>query len=127
MKKLTREWVKKAEGDYGTASREMRPRKSPNYDAACFHCQQCAEKYRKARLHEAGIAVPKTHDLTLLLNMALAVEPSWNAHAASLTTLTAYAVIYRYPGFSAAKTDAQQAMKTCRGFRKEARARLGIK
>jgi HEPN domain-containing protein len=126
MRKLTHEWVEKAEGDFGTASREVRPRKSPNFDAACFHAQQCAEKYLKARLHEARIAIPKTHDLTLLLNMVLAVEPTWNAYAASLKTLTAYAVIYRYPGFSAAKADAQQAMKTCRGFRKQARAGLGI-
>ncbi|MGB9775425.1 MAG: DNA-binding protein, partial [Anaerolineae bacterium] len=22
----------------------MRARKAPNYDAVCFHCQQCAEK-----------------------------------------------------------------------------------
>ena len=48
MKPLTREWVRKAEGDYATAAREMRARKSPNYDAACFHAQQCVEKYLKA-------------------------------------------------------------------------------
>jgi len=50
MKQLTLEWVKKAEGDYVTAQRELRARKSPNYDASCFHAQQCAEKYLKARL-----------------------------------------------------------------------------
>lgn len=44
MTPLTREWVMKADGDYATASRELRARKQPNYDAACFHAQQCAEK-----------------------------------------------------------------------------------
>ena len=44
MKPLTREWVDKAEGDFVTVTREYRARKSPNYDAACFHAQQCAEK-----------------------------------------------------------------------------------
>jgi hypothetical protein len=34
MKPLTREWVKKAEGDFATAQRELRARKSPNYDSA---------------------------------------------------------------------------------------------
>ena len=28
-------------GDYLTAEREMRVRKCPNYDAVCFHVQQC--------------------------------------------------------------------------------------
>jgi hypothetical protein len=41
MKLLTREWIEKAEGDFATASREMRARKSPNYDAACFHARLC--------------------------------------------------------------------------------------
>ncbi len=45
MNPLTVEWVDKAEGDFTTALRELRARKSPNYDAACFHAQQCVEKY----------------------------------------------------------------------------------
>ncbi len=53
MKLLTREWIDKAEGDFATASREIRVRKSPNYDAVCFHAQQCAEKYLKALLQES--------------------------------------------------------------------------
>lgn len=54
MKPETREWVEKAEGDFRTARRELLAPDSPNYDAACFHAQQCAEKYLKARLVEAG-------------------------------------------------------------------------
>jgi HEPN domain-containing protein len=50
MKPLTREWIDKAEGDFATARREIRIRKAPNYDAVCFHAQQCVEKYLKARL-----------------------------------------------------------------------------
>lgn len=36
MKPLTQEWFDKAEGDWVTAGRELRARKDPNYDAACF-------------------------------------------------------------------------------------------
>jgi len=50
MKPLTSEWVEKAEGDLATAKREIRVRKAPNFDAVCFHAQQCAEKYLKALL-----------------------------------------------------------------------------
>lgn len=50
MNPLTFEWVEKAEGDFFTAMRELRARKSPNFDAVCFHAQQMAEKYLKAVL-----------------------------------------------------------------------------
>jgi HEPN domain-containing protein len=45
------------------------------HDHACFHCQQSAEKYLKARLEEAGIMSPRTHDLKNLLPLLLPVEP----------------------------------------------------
>jgi hypothetical protein len=50
MKPLTQEWIEKAEGDFRTARRELQAKRLPNYDAVCFHAQQCAEKYLKARL-----------------------------------------------------------------------------
>jgi HEPN domain-containing protein len=75
MKLLTREWVNKAEGDHNTARREIRARKLPNYDSACFHAQQCAEKYLKARLQEASFGFPLTHDLEVLLRLLLPLEP----------------------------------------------------
>ena len=55
MNPLTLEWIESAEGDFATAGRELRARKNPNYDAACFHAQQCAEKYLKAILQEQSI------------------------------------------------------------------------
>jgi HEPN domain-containing protein len=52
MQPLTIEWTQKAEGDLATARRELRACLAPNFDAACFHAQQCAEKYLKALLQE---------------------------------------------------------------------------
>ncbi|NQT94624.1 MAG: HEPN domain-containing protein [Lentisphaerae bacterium] len=75
MKPLSVEWVSKAEGDFAIVEREMRARKNPSYDGVCFHAQQCAEKYLKARLSEAGIHFEKVHDLPALLEQALAAEP----------------------------------------------------
>ena len=71
MNSLTREWVDKAEADFQTVQRELRARKCPNLDGACFHAQQCIEKYLKARLQEAGIPFPKIHDLSRLLDVLL--------------------------------------------------------
>jgi len=62
MNPLALEWVAKAEEDFSVAQREYRARKNPAYNAACFHAQQCAEKYLKARLNEASVPVHKTHD-----------------------------------------------------------------
>ena len=41
---------------------------SPNYDSACFHTQQCIEKYLKGILQSDDIPFAKTHDLCLLLD-----------------------------------------------------------
>jgi len=122
MKPETAEWVKKAEGDYTTASRERKAQVEPNYDASCFHAQQCAEKYLKARLVEAGISFPKVHDLEALLNILLPIEPDWDLLRDPLRDLTDMGVEVRYPGFSADVDDAQVAFSAATTVRKAVRA-----
>lgn len=75
MKAATREWVKKAESDYQLAVSLMRRRKVPVHDHACFHFQQAAEKYLKARLEEAQVRSSKSHDLKLLLGLVTPFDP----------------------------------------------------
>ncbi|MCM2358022.1 MAG: HEPN domain-containing protein [Geobacteraceae bacterium] len=111
MQPLTTEWIQKAEGDLATARRELRARTSPNYDAACFHAQQCAEKYLKALLQEAQIPFGKTHNLSLLLDLLKDRHPALELLRPTLAILSAYAVEYRYPGESANKQVARQAVK----------------
>ena len=125
MTPLTREWVEKAEADYATAVRELRARTHPNYDAACFHAQQCAEKYLKACLQEAGIASGKTHDLVALIDL-VAPGSALKALRPTLQALTAYAVTFRYPGCSADKQLAKEALRDCRQVREPARHLLGL-
>jgi HEPN domain-containing protein len=127
MKPMTAEWVAKAEGDFATMERESRARKNPNYDGVCFHAQQCAEKYLKARLSEAGIGVAKIHDLVALLEQVLPLEPSWESFRADLAFLTDFSISYRYPGESADKNSAQDARRRCRAFRRAARHALSLK
>jgi HEPN domain-containing protein len=126
MNQLTVEWVDKAEGDFSTALREFRVRKSPNYDAVCFHAQQCVEKYLKARLQESGIIFSKTHNLIFLLDLILSIEPTWDIFRQQLLELTAFAVAYRYPGVSADKDTARQALGFCKQVRQEVRLSLGL-
>jgi len=126
MKPTTAEWIEKAEGDFATMQRESRARKNPNYDAICFHAQQCAEKYLKARLSEAGISFGKVHDLVALLDQALAVQPDWEVFREDLAYLSDFAVSFRYPGESANKESALDAVRKCRFFSKIARSVLGL-
>src|SRR5260370_3168094 len=79
MLPMTREWVAKAESDYDGACEALRSRKKSRRDRICFFSQQCAEKYLKARLTEAGIAFPRTHELSILLHLCLPIEPLWSA------------------------------------------------
>ena len=126
MKPLTREWVGKAEGDFATATRELRARKAPNYDAACFHAQQCAEKYLKARLQEAAISFGKTHNLVALLDLFIPIDPSWETLRPHLRVLTVFAVEVRYPGETADKGEAREALALCREVRRRVRVSLRI-
>jgi HEPN domain-containing protein len=126
MKPITIEWIAKAEGDWHSAVRESRARKYPNYDSACFHAQQCAEKYLKARLQEAGIVFGRTHHLIDLLNLALTVEPNWASLTVMLNNLSGYAVNVRYPGTFASKADARAAVAACEQVRATIRTALGL-
>ena len=70
MKRLTREWVGKAEDDFHAAHR-LRGKSRRFHDQICFHCQQAAEKYLKAVLQERGVLFDRTHDLEKLLIVLL--------------------------------------------------------
>ncbi len=126
MKRMTGEWVAKAEGDMISADREFGAADNPNFDDACFHAQQCAEKYLKARLVEAGVDFPKTHDLDAILRLLLPIEPAWVALQDDIDTLAHLAVEVRYPGFSANAGEAIAAVEAARKVRAAARSSLGL-
>jgi len=106
MNATVKEWVAKAEGDYATAGRELRAAESPNFDAACFHAQQCVEKLMKALVIQLGALPPKTHDLVSLDRSLARVCKGWSWPVDELRFLTHAALAFRYPGESAEKEDA---------------------
>lgn len=126
MNPITGEWVQKAEGDFATARRELQVSNEPNYDAVCFHAQQCIEKYLKAKLQESNIQFGKIHDLSTLLDLILPIETTWDTLRADLQALTAFAVAYRYPGDEADKSEARDAVTRCEKVREIVRASLGL-
>ena len=110
------EWLVKADADYVTANRELRARKMPNYDAACFHAQQCVEKLLKSTMIHQGMVPPRSHDLSYLLSLILPRRPMWEVFRKDFQLLSAYAVEYRYPGETATKEMASEALRCCRKF-----------
>ena len=126
MKAATLEWITKAEGDWNSAGRERRARKAPNYNDTCYHCQQCAEKYLKAKLQEASIAVPKTHNLPALLGLIVPMDAIWAILRPALLKLDDYGTDFRYPGNDASKADALEAYRFCRTVREVARRSFGL-
>jgi HEPN domain-containing protein len=126
MKPATREWVRCGEEDFDVATALMRRRTKTAANSIGFHCQQCVEKYLKARLEEAGLMAPRTHDLVALLQLLLPAEPLWASFAPALRGLNDYAVRFRYPGHVATRADARSALKLCRSLRGDVRLSLGL-
>lgn len=126
MKAETAEWVAFAEADFKAAGSLMRSRARNISNIIGFHCQQCIEKYLKARLEEEGVPPPKVHSLTALLGLLLPKEPLWASFTPSLLLLNNYAVKFRYPGQIATRADARAALKACRSIRAEVRLSLGL-
>lgn len=106
------EWVRKAEADKTTAEvcRKLSKRRIGQAEIACFHAQQCAEKYLKAMLAQAGRAVPRIHDLLKLAAMAGVAGMRVPLVRRDLYFLNAFAVEVRYSGASADAADAARAV-----------------
>jgi HEPN domain-containing protein len=117
MTEASKEWLKKARRDFATMNREVRAEEEPNYEAVCFHAQQCVEKMLKGYLIEHFIVFGKTHDLRELLNLAGAIQPGWKIFDKQAARLSEYAVDTRYPGAEVYKEDAEEAVITCKKIR----------
>lgn len=123
MKRLTAEWVRKVEADF-LASNRLATGKGALHDAVCFHCQPTAEKYLKALLNEAGLKVPRTHNLVALLPLLVPDYPNLRRFRRGLDFLTRIAVETRYPGESASKRQAASALRCAGKVRDVCRALL---
>jgi HEPN domain-containing protein len=125
MKKLTADWVRKAEADYRVA--QVARSRRPENDIVCFCCQQAAEKYLKTLLVELALNVPRTHNLEDLLGLLRPHHPELFKLRRGLVYLTRFAVDVRYPGFHARRSQANAARRWAGNVRAAARALLGLR
>ncbi len=121
----TAEWVRYGEEDWQVA-RNVAAMAPPRRNAACFHCQQAAEKYLKALMQETGLVVPKEHNREKLLDKLLPHHGMLASLRRSLRSLMPYAVNFRYPGARATTRRMQAALRQAERVRTALRARLGL-
>ena len=124
MKKLTAEWLAKAEDDLATARKLLRG-KPILTDQVAFHSQQAVEKFLKALLQEWSLPIPRTHDIPRLIDLLVPTDKTLRSLRRGSKSLTRYAVEYRYPGLHTSLRQAHAAAQTAGLFRKQVRKKLG--
>lgn len=87
MNEVAKEWVDKAEEDFDSADLLLHAGETPLSSPACFHCQQCAEKYLKAFLTDHLIRFERTHRLVDLLGLCIPVDKDFRKLAGDLNSL----------------------------------------
>lgn len=119
-------WVARAEEDYSLARAALR-HKPPLCYGACFHAQQCAEKYLKAILVSRSKSFPKTHDLVHLHDLCHKAGVLIGMRLDHLSILSSYAVRIRYPGDDPMPDEAREAVDYAKVVRRFVRKLFGLK
>jgi len=116
-------WIDHAEDDFNATGKLLRGKK-PSLYGACFHAQQCAEKYMKAMLASKGRKFPMTHDLNV---MCVSAGINIGVDKKRLELLSAYAVTARYDREQRTMEDAKEAAEIAKTIRRFARTFLELK
>jgi len=94
---LVKNWLIKAIHDLAV-SKKLKADEEQYLDVAIYHCQQAAEKAIKGFLVLHDKEFPKTHDLRLLVQLAVSVNSEFVKYEDAADVLTPYATEFRYPG-----------------------------
>lgn len=127
--KYALEWIRKAENDRIAAERALKDSKKRcgQAEIACFHTEQCVQKYLKAFLAKKKCFVPKTHDLIKLKKQCDKATGSFlSLFENDLRFLNEYSVDIRYPGATAEPEEARKAVRCMKKIRKAIRSALKI-
>lgn len=125
IKHVTQRWLRTAERDYRIATRLLDD-DDPDFNNACFHAQQSAEKNMKALLQEHAIEFPRTHNLAELADLAQSVIPELTSRGEELERLTECAVAARYIETDIKAAAANEAERIAAWVRALVRRSLGV-
>jgi HEPN domain-containing protein len=93
---LVQNWLIKAQHDL-LAAKKLGFEPETYADIAIYHCQQSAEKAIKGFLILHNQAFPRTHDIRLLTQLAIRINPNFEHYQETSEILTPYATEFRYP------------------------------
>jgi HEPN domain-containing protein len=93
---LVQNWLIKAQHDL-LAAKKLSIEPEIYGDIAIYHCQQSAEKAVKGFLILHNQEFPRTHDIRLLIQLAIRINPSFEYYQETSEILTPYATEFRYP------------------------------
>ncbi len=94
---LVRSWLTKAQHDLAS-SRKLSTDPDPYLDTAIYHCQQAAEKAIKGFLVFHDQRFQKTHDIEVLISLAIPIEAQFSSWKDVGQHPTPYSAEFRYPG-----------------------------
>ena len=95
-RELAQAWLDKADQNY-RAAEVLNQDQASFAEVILLHCQQAAEKNLKAYLQWSDVRPPKTHDLTLLLELCVELTPAFEELAEACKALRSLAVDPRCP------------------------------
>jgi HEPN domain-containing protein len=119
------DWTRKAEADLAAAYR-LADGEPSLPDQTGFFCQQSAEKYLKAFLLANGEVPPRTHDVDVLVELCIVLDPDFSQLEHVVAGLTEFAVIFRYPEEWSDEAWAVDAMDKAEHVRDLVRTKLGL-
>jgi HEPN domain-containing protein len=93
---LVKNWMVKGQHDLLAASK-LSSGPEIYSDIAIYHCHQSAEKALKGFLILHNQPFPRTHDLRLLLQLAINIDRNFQHYQEASEILTPYATEFRYP------------------------------
>lgn len=108
-----RDWFEKADQDLEMARRALEPGQ-PLPEMACYHAQQCAEKYLKGYLIAHSVSFRFVHDLIYLTQLCMAQDSAFEELMPGVEILNEYGATTRYPMEGSVEPDIETAREAIR-------------
>jgi HEPN domain-containing protein len=125
-RKITQEWLSKAQSDYLFAEASLREF-SGFYSQICILCHDVVEKYLKAFLISQGKRPDRIHDLLAILIECRQIDPTLDVVLTQCAILNDYYIPLKYPSHYPEMTQdqAEEAFSAACAVRGEVEKRLG--
>ena len=125
MQEETKNWLKKADKDLGTAIFAMQSVDGPLPVTTGLHCQRSVENYLKAYLQEHNAAFSNHQTLASLFEACIAMDESFDSLRADMDQLEGYSIASRYPKASDAHEHNKEAVAVVQRVKEFIAGKLG--